>query len=148
MVRSGSGIQATALTLAFSNIASIANGINSLAQAERTFQQKQEEIKMSSASVSGSDDIDLLSYYSNNRAKYTTYEVSDKMKGVLLDLFYYQGYKCNEQKVPNVNTRKDFNFLQCNAILENYNNIDRKYIDDIVAKFSIGVTYIHKRDYS
>ena len=147
-VRSGNGIQATALTLAFSNIASIANSINSIVQAERTFQQKQEEMKMSSVSISGSDDIDLLSYYSNNRAKYTTYEVSNKMRGVLVDLFYYQGYKCNEQKVPNVNTRKDFNFLQCNAVLENYNNIDRKYIDDIVAKFSIGVTYIHKRNYS
>lgn len=133
-----------ALGQAFNGVTSIINNINSIQQTEAAFEQKQHQIKNASVSVAGSDDIDLLSYYSNNRMKLERWEVSPRMRSALFDLYYYQGYATNEQKKPTHNDRRWFDFLQCTADINNIKNIDQRFIDDIKAKFSIGVTYYHK----
>ena len=126
-----------------SSIGSIVNNINSIKQTERNFEQKQQQMKDASVSVSGSDDIDLLSYYSKNRMKLAKWQCSDRMRAALEDLYYYQGYATQEQKVPTHNNRKWFDFLQCNAELRNIKNIDQRFIEDIKDRLAIGVTYYH-----
>lgn len=140
----GSTANVLALGQAFNGVTSIINNINSIQQTEAAFEQKQHQIKNASVSVAGSDDIDLLSYYSNNRMKLERWEVSHRMRSALFDLYYYQGYATNEQKKPTHNGRRWFDFLQCTADIDNIKNIDQRFIDDIKAKFSIGVTYYHK----
>ena len=140
----GSTANVLALGQAFNGVTSIINNINSIQQTEAAFEQKQHQIKNASVSVAGSDDIDLLSYYSNNRMKLERWEVSPRMRSALFDLYYYQGYATNEQKKPTHNDRRWFDFLQCTADIDNIKNIDQRFIDDIKAKFSIGVTYYHK----
>lgn len=126
-----------------SSIGGIVNNINSIKQTERNFEQKQQQMKNASVSVSGSDDIDLLSYYSKNRMKLAKWKCSDRMRAALEDLYYYQGYATQEQKVPTHNNRKWFDFLQCNAELHNIKNIDQRFIEDIKERLAIGVTYYH-----
>lgn len=126
-----------------SSIGGIVNNINSIKQTERNFEQKQQQMKDASVSVSGSDDIDLLSYYSKNRMKLAKWQCSDRMRAALEDLYYYQGYATQEQKVPTHNNRKWFDFLQCNAELHNIKNIDQRFIEDIKDRLAIGVTYYH-----
>lgn len=126
-----------------SSIGGIVNNINSIKQTERNFEQKQQQMKNASVSVSGSDDIDLLSYYSKNRMKLAKWQCSDRMRAALEDLYYYQGYATQEQKVPTHNNRKWFDFLQCNAELHNIKNIDQRFIEDIKDRLAIGVTYYH-----
>lgn len=126
-----------------SSIGGIVNNINSIKQTERNFEQKQQQMKNASVSVSGSDDIDLLSYYSKNRIKLAKWQCSDRMRAALEDLYYYQGYATQEQKVPTHNNRKWFDFLQCNAELRNVKNVDQRFIEDIKDRLAIGVTYYH-----
>lgn len=133
-----------ALGQAYTGVTGIINGIQQIQQTETAFKQKQDQIKQASVSVSGADDIDLLTYYSGNRLKTTTYQVSDRMWKALGDLYYYQGYVNNEKKIPTHNSRKYFDFLQCQADIDNTNNLDQRFIDDIKAKLEIGVTYYHK----
>lgn len=123
-------------------VSSIVNTINTIASAEEQFASKQESLKAQSFSVSGSDDVDLMDYYSNNRARLMIYTPSERMKKALADLFYYCGYATNEQKIPNVRTRHFFNFLKCKLVLENvcYNE---DVTNDLIAKFEEGVTFIH-----
>lgn len=135
-----------ALGQAYTGVTGVINGINSIIQTERTFEQKQHQIKQASASVSGSDDIDLLSYYSGNRMKLETWQCSERMRKALFDLYYYQGYATNEQKVPLHNGRKWFDFLQCQADIKNTKNLDQRYIDNLKDRFSIGVTYYHNNN--
>ena len=135
-----------ALGQMFNGATSVIKGIESIAATERTFEQKQQQIKQASVSVSGSDDIDLLSYYSGNRMKLERWEASPRMKKALFDLYYYQGYATNEQKVPLHDNRKWFDFLQCQADIKNTKNLDQRYIDDLKDRFSIGVTYYHNNN--
>lgn len=125
-------------------VGSLANGIMSIQQAEASFNQKQEQMKMSSASVAGADDVDLMSYYTNNRAKMTEYDVSDRMKSQLKDLFYYQGYISNEQKFPSFTSRRDFNFIQAEAVIDNSMNLQPEIIDNLKERYRIGITFLHE----
>lgn len=126
-----------------SAVNSVVTNINSIKQTERNFEQKQQQMKNASVSVSGSDDIDLLSYYSKNRIKIAKWQCSDRMRAALEDLYYYQGYATQEQKVPTHNNRKWFDFLQCNAEVRNIKNVDQRFIEDIKDRLAIGVTYYH-----
>ena len=101
-------------------------------------------LKHQSVSVSGADDIDLMKYYSNNRGWLLEYEVSPRIKELLFNLFYYCGYKTEEQKVPEVNTRYWFNFLQASLIINESSNIPVDIEDDIKEKFEQGVTFLHE----
>lgn len=134
----------SAVTNAGTSIVSgIVNTINTIASAEEQFASKQEVMKAQSFSVSGSDDLDLMEYYASNRAKLVVYSVSERMRKALADLFYYCGYATNEQKVPNIYTRRYFNFIKCQLILDNvcYNE---DVSNDLIAKYNEGVTFIHE----
>ena len=100
---------------------------------------------MQSISVLNADDVDLLYEYSGNKAKLCYYKVSDRMAEILDDLFYYCGYITNEQKVPVVNTRYWFNFVQATLVLEETNNLTEEIENDIKSKFESGVTFLHYR---
>lgn len=128
----------------------IVNRINSVAQAEENFEKKQEEMKIQSVNVIGSDDLDLFESYAGNKAYLFIYQVSDRMKSLISNLFYYCGYKTNETKIPNVSTRRNFNYLECNLqVVEYKNNLGGKYIpsdcmDRLKQLYLLGVTFIHK----
>lgn len=122
---------------------SIMSNINTIASQESSMASKLEQLKAQSTSVNGSDDIDLLEAYSNNRAKLTEYRVSDRMRKALFDLFYYCGYKTTEQKIPNVQSRFWFNFLQAELDIIQTSNLSSLITDDIKEKFKNGVTFMH-----
>ena len=116
------------------------------AQAEENIQRKLQESQRQSISVLNADDYDLLYEYSLNKAKMCYYSVSSSMEKILDDLFYYGGYVCNEQKVPNINTRYWFNYLQAILILNDSNNLTEEIKNDIKEKFDNGVTFLHYRN--
>ena len=132
-----------ALGQAINGVTGIIKGVQQIQQTEREFAQKQHAIRQASVSVSGSDDIDLLSYYSHNRLKSEVWQCSDRMKKALADLYYYQGYATQEQKVPTHNNRKWFDFLRCQADIKNIKNLDQRFIDNIKDRLAIGATFYH-----
>ena len=128
-----------------STVGSFTNAINSTISSERNFEQKQEQLKAQSTNVINSDDFDLLNEYNKNSLLMMTYKVSERVRKLLLDLFYHYGYKCNEIKMPNLNTRKYFNFIQCEADIEEYQSIliKEEYYNMLVELYNKGVTLFH-----
>lgn len=128
-----------------STVGSFTNAINSTISSERNFEQKQEQLKSQSTNVINSDDFDLLNEYNKNSLLLMTYKVSERVRKLLLDLFYYYGYKCNEIKMPDLNTRKYFNFIQCEADIKEYQSIliKEEYYNLLVELYNKGVTLFH-----
>ena len=141
-VTGGFGI-AGGISLATASLGQLVNAVNSTAQAEANQAQKLHQLRQQKESVMGSDDIDLMTKYTGNKAKWMLYEVSERMKSVLFDLFFYTGYTDGTSKVPNVTTRKWFNFLSCDLVITEDNNINDDIMNDIKVKYGIGVTFMH-----
>ena len=128
-----------------SSVGTFTNAINSTISSERNFEQKQEQLKAQSTNVINSDDFDLLNEYNKNSLLMMTYKVSERVRKLLLDLFYYYGYKCNEIKMPDLNTRKYFNFIQCEADIKEYQSIliKEEYYNMLIEAYNKGVTLFH-----
>lgn len=141
-VTGGFGI-AGGISLATATLGQLVNAINSTAQAEANQAQKLFQLRQQKESVMGSDDLDIMSKYTGNKAKWMLYQVSSRMESVLFDLFFYTGYIDGTSKIPDVTTRKWFNFLSCDLIINEDNNINDDIINDIKAKYGIGVTFMH-----
>ena len=118
----------------------------SVADAENNIARKLEETAKQATSVRNADDVDLLDAYSNNRAKLIWYYVSQTMEDALMDMFYYTGYIAHEQKVPSVNTRYWFNFLQCDLVISATGNMPDDIENKIKEKFKEGVTFFHEHN--
>lgn len=121
------------------------NYAKTTAQNEDNIQRKLQEAQQQAVSVMNADDVDLLFEYSGNKAKLCYYKASDRMMEILDDLFYYGGYLTNEQKIPVVNTRYWFNYIQATLVLNETNNLTEEIENDIKAKFETGVTFLHYR---
>lgn len=133
-----------AIGLATSATVTIASNISNDVKAERGIQQKLEEARNQATSVSGSDDIDLLTKYSNNKAKLAIYKASDNIMKHAADLFYYCGYAANRQDIPNTTSRYWFNYIQCEPVFnEEETSIYKNYLDDIKARYNAGITVYH-----
>lgn len=133
-----------AIGLSTSATVTIANNISNDVKAERSIQQKLEEARNQATSVSGSDDIDLLTKYGNNKAKLAIYKASDNIMKHAADLFYYCGYAANRQDIPNTTSRYWFNYIQCEPVFnEEETSIYKNYLDDIKARYNAGITVYH-----
>ena len=138
---------AGAISLATSALSSISSVINTSISNELALQQKLENAKRSAASVSNTEDLNLLSYYNGNRLIKYTENINDNIKKSLYDLFRLTGYACNDYAIPVVDSRLYYNFLQCKADIEETDwTYGKEFLDDIKAKYEIGVTYFHRVD--
>lgn len=140
---------AGAISFATSSVSSLVSTINTAISNEQAIQQKLDTAKRSAASVSNTEDLNLLSYYNGNRLIRYTEDINDNIKQGLYNLFRLTGYACNDYGIPNVNSRLYYNFLQCKADFEEADwTYGKSFLDDIKAKYEIGVTYFHKVDNS
>lgn len=127
-------------------VGQIINYANTTAQAEENIQRKLDETKRQAVSVLNADDYDLMYEYAQNKPKLCYYRVSDRMTKVLDDLFYYCGYSIDEQRIPDTNSRLYFNFVQCDLKIVETSNLTSDIENDIIEKFSQGVTFMHDVD--
>jgi len=68
---------------------------------------------------------------------------------MLLDLFYYFGYTDNVYGVPNLNTRRWFNYIECVPVFnEEADTPYKEYLDDIKERYQAGITVYHRVGYS
>lgn len=139
----GFGI-AMGVSMATSTISQIYNTIQTIKTTDESLAEKINQLKNQSASVSGSDDIDLLNVYTNeNKAKLCYYAPSTQMTNALLDLFYYCGYADNVQEKPNITTRTRFNYLMADIDLAYTCNLSATIIEQLKTLYANGVTFIH-----
>lgn len=126
-------------------VSQIANLAKTTAQNEDNIQRKISDARMQGVSVLNGDDFDVMYAYTHNKAKLLVYRVSSQMEKVLSDLFHYGGYLVNEQRVPSVSGRYWFNYAQADLVLGDTANLPMDVEEDIKAKFSAGVTFLHHR---
>lgn len=131
--------------MATSTIGQIANAIHSVNQQERNIAQQRINLSNQATNIT-SEDIDLLEIMSGNKAKIVEYKTSEVVRQYLFDLFHYCGYACNEYKIPSINTRYWFNFVQADIKFEADNNIPEHIKIDIANRFNNGITFLHHRD--
>lgn len=145
----GNPISAAAgVGLITNGISQISNAINSQISSDNTLESKLATLKAQSTSVAGSDDVDLLTYYSKNKLCYCEYQPTFEVTKMLSDLFYYFGYACNYQAIPDFTSRTWFNFVQCEPVFDiaTTSTILPVYLDDLSARLKEGVTCLHYRD--
>ena len=128
--------------LAVSGLTGIMRSVHTAQEQDRAISQKVNQAVLQGTSVQGSEDIDILTAFSGNKAKLVYYELSDIMKNAMWDLFHYCGYATHEQKVPSVDTRLYFNFVQGEIILKDYTFNDDIAVR-IIQKWKEGVTFMH-----
>ena len=136
------GVVASVVSVAMS----VKNTIVSYVNNENSLKQKILQTQNQATSVAGSDDVDLMSEYAENRLKYIEYTPSPVMLSLLNDLFYYCGYASNRMGAPNHHTRVHFDYLQCNASFNNLGNMPEDVVQELINLFKTGITYIHTKE--
>lgn len=116
---------------------------------EQAISQKLKNLQMQSVGVSGSDDVDLLKYYNNNKLYFSLYRPLKFQIAALNNLFFYCGYKHKAMEVPNTTSRLWFNFIQCKPVFIEEEGAEvgavyNKFWDDIKTRFIAGVTRYHR----
>lgn len=126
----------------------IVNTIFQASQQENSLKAKQANLAIQKASVSGSDDLNLMNYYSGNKLVMYEFGPIDVVKNNICDVFYYTGYAVNKQEMPNMFSRCNFNFIQCDPIFTtaSTNKFIKPYLEDIKLRFNLGVTVYHNAD--
>lgn len=139
------GVSAAAgISLVSGAIATFASNAYTQASNERSMQSKLTSLAAQSSGVAGSDDVDLLSFYNENRLQIIKYRTEELQEQALYNLFFYCGYKKDQMKIPNTNSRYWFNFVQCKPVFTEegvtpYND----YIADVKSRYEAGVTVYH-----
>ena len=139
------GVSAAAsIALVSGAISTFASNAYTQASNERSMQSKLASLAAQSSGVAGSDDVDLLSYYNENRLQIIKYKTEELQQQALYNLFFYCGYKRDQMKIPNTNSRYWFNFVQCKPVFTEegitpYND----YIADVKSRYESGVTIYH-----
>ena len=123
---------------------SVKSTVVSAIQGEENIKQKLTQYQNQAASVMGSDDVDLMSEYCDNRLKYMVYEPTDNMKALLNDLFFYAGYSSNRMAIPTHNNRLNFDYLECEASIEAVASMPQECLTELITCFKNGVVYMHK----
>lgn len=124
--------------------ASVINAVNTIANNEQQLYTKQAQLKQQAIGVEGSDDVDIMEAYSDNRAYLNIYECSDRLKYALADLFYYTGYTYEAIEKPDTYSRVYFNYVQAEIDMKPLNNVMPKYArDDLIERYKLGITRIH-----
>ena len=101
--RSGNSIAANQmLGLGINAAQAVTNTIFQSLQQANSLKAKQANLAIQKASVSGSDDLDLMKYYSGNKLIMYEFGPTDIIKNNICDIFYYTGYAVNKQEMPNV----------------------------------------------
>lgn len=127
------------------NIASVVmNNISS----DNNLARKKDEALASSVSVVGADDLSLFNLYSDNKLYKFNYQLRDELKDSIYELFYLTGYSSNDYGVPNINSRKNFNYIKANTTFDTNINIPTKVKEDLITRINNGMFVIHKSDTS
>lgn len=126
----------------------VINTVYQSLQQANSLKAKQANLAIQKASVSGSDDLNLMKYYSGNKLVMYEFGPIDVVKNNICDVFYYTGYAVNKQEVPNMFSRSNFNFIQCDPIFTtaSTNKFIKPYLEDIKLRFNLGVTVYHNAD--
>ena len=126
-------------------LAQITNAIATQVNNDNAMASKLSQLRAQSTAVAGSDDINLLSDYGDNKLRTCVYKPSTIVQSMLEKLFHFYGYLRNYQGIPNFSSRVWFNFIQCQPDFDfgSFTMLKKAELDEVSQKFSDGVTIFH-----
>lgn len=136
------GVVASVVSMAMS----VKNAVVSAVNNENSLKQKIAQTQNQTSSVAGSDDVDLMSVYAENRLKYLEYAPRSDFEDLIFKLFFYAGYKSERMGIPTHDNRVGFDYLECEAAFVGTCSIPSDCLEELINSFKNGVTYIHKRN--
>ena len=134
----------SAIIRGVSSAFSIASGIVNMVSSQEAYKKNLATIAAQSTQVSGANDLSLLNVYNGQTAHWVVYDILPEVKAKIKDLFYYCGYNAGGvRQKPNLNSRVDFNYVQCSPDYGPLHQIDRSIIDDATSRWNVGATVLH-----
>lgn len=142
--QSSGAVQRT-IGLASSISASLGNAIFAQINNENSLRQKEASLAAQRTSIRAGADVDLQNAINGNKLYFVRYSASDELKRNLYQYFKYYGYACNDYGVPNLNTRRWYNYIECEADF-NMSGLEvyAFYLAHIKEKLKQGCTIYHK----
>lgn len=142
------GLGANAVSSAMSTVSNVASLGRLQETQDNSMKQKLAQLKAQSATVAGTDDVDLMTWYSDNRLHLMRYDLPDYVRSAIYDYFDMVGYKVNLYETPKVDTRIWYNFLQCNPVFKEQGTgkLKQAWLDDLRNRYMTGVTIFHNRN--
>jgi hypothetical protein len=138
------GAMVGAATGIMSTINAARQADTNIANANRSLASKIENLRNQPVTASGAAGaVDIMKAYSGNKLHVMTYVPTDLFKKALYDKLFYCGYAHPVQDIPDFTSRFWFNYVQCNPVFKGETFVYNKYLDDIKARFKIGVTVYH-----
>lgn len=123
---------------------------DNIAMREDAQRQKEKELLRQKTSVTGADDLGLLSYYTKgNYPKLVTYAPSDTIKKNLADLFHFKGYNAGYYGEPQIFTRLRFNYIEADISMREEistfiaRNYSQEILSDYIRRWAGGLTILH-----
>lgn len=135
---------AAGIGLAATTVSTLTNTIYQGIQGQQELNQKLYELSLQSASVAGTDDVDLMKYYSGNKLHKVVYKTREYQENAVANLLHFCGYKHKAMALPDMTSRYWFNFVQCDPVfMEESTTPYNRFLDDIRARFVAGLTVYH-----
>lgn len=146
------GTKALGAGMIASGVAGLAGAANAWTNVQKTvdannnaMESKLAQLRAQSTSTSGTDDVDLMSWYSDNRLHQMIYRPTTEVLYQLYHVFDLTGYIDNNNWTPDVDSRIWYNYVQCQPELDfdttkGYKN---SWLEDLKGKYNNGVTVYH-----
>lgn len=139
------GLAATAIGTGINTANQWVNVQKTEEQQQNTMQSKLAQLQQQATSTAGTDDVDLMSWYSNNRLWIMNYNSSELTLKRLYHLFRLTGYAYHTYDIPDVDSRYWYNFIQCDphVIKDGTRLLKNEWLEDLKQKYNQGVTVFH-----
>ena len=122
-------------------------GLN-LAEQQNNMQSRLAQLGAQATKVNGSNDVDLMSWYCNNKLQVVKYSPDEAVKLDIYKRLMYNGYKHNVIEKPNVTSRVWYNYLQCTPAYksEGLTQDQREWLEELTSLYEQGVTVYHSNE--
>ena len=143
----GAGMIASGVTGMASSAGAWANVNKTKESQDNAMKSKLSQLASQSTSTSGTDDVDLMKWYSDNRLHIMKYEPKELEKERIIHLLDITGYSHHTYDTPNVDSRIWYNYIKCIPQLdyEGTKVLKSEWLDDLKARYNEGVTVFHSR---
>lgn len=144
LLSSGGNPVVAGVGLVASVASSLSNAIYSQINNENAQIQKEAQLAAQRSNIRSGADMSLQLAIDGNKLYFVKYGINSNLRQNIYKYFKLYGYSCNDYGVPSLNTRKWFNYIECEADFDESNvSAYSSHINDIKAKFMQGCTIFH-----
>lgn len=122
----------------------LANNIIQTVQSKEALEKRKRDYLNSSENISNSDDVTLFNTYNGgNKLRYSKYKPREDIVNNVSNVLRICGYATNQEKIPVLNTRWFYNYLQADVEYKGGMYIPNLMLGDIQNSIAQGITLFH-----